>query len=293
MTEIFNRLWHRLEKPYGEGEAKAIVRLLLEVRFDLTWTDIICGKTGELPREELTVLELMMRRLEQGEPVQYVLGQAEFGPYNLHVAPGVLIPRPETYELCQWIVDTRTRGDSVAILDIGTGSGCIACTLAKELPGAEVTAWDISDTALAIARENAARLGVSVAFAQMDALKGNGGNAAAARKATSTSGGAKKWDIIVSNPPYICRKEASTMDRNVVDHEPDIALFVTDDDPLLFYRAIADFGRKQLEDDGWLYFEINPLYDSELQKLLDDMSYHDVETKEDQYGKQRMIRAQR
>ena len=189
----YNALWKRLEGQYGEGEAKAIVRLLLDVRFGLSWTDIVCGKADELTAEEQTVLQAMMLRLEQGEPVQYVLEQAEFGPRTFRVRPGVLIPRPETYELCEWIIgsspDLPKGEEGLRILDIGTGSGCIACTLAAELPQASVTAWDISEEALAVARENAKQSGVDVKFEKQDAL--------------CPPDNDDCWDIIVSNPTYI------------------------------------------------------------------------------------------
>jgi release factor glutamine methyltransferase len=221
--------------------------------------------------------------------VQYVVGLADFGPRLFHVAPGVLIPRPETYELCQWIVLKRKeergerredsqRTDTLRMLDIGTGSGCIACTLAAEMAEAEVTAWDISEEALAIARENARLLGVNVTFEKVDILR-----------VMERS----PLDLIVSNPPYICEKERTEMERNVLEHEPETALFVPDDDPLLFYRTIAQYGYEMLKRDGWLYFEINPLYVSDLRELLHVMGYHAIESKEDQYGKPRMIRAQK
>lgn len=198
----------------------------------------------------------------------------------------VLIPRPETEELCQWVVsemsDERLEVRDFSILDIGTGSGCIAVTLAAALPQAEVTAWDISAEALQVARENARRSGVTVTFQQVDMLNTQH------HVPLST-----QWELIVSNPPYICYKERAMMESNVLDHEPHTALFVPDDDPLLFYRAIAEYGQKALKVGGWLYFEINPLYADALTDMLGTMSYHDIEIRNDQYGKQRMIRARR
>jgi release factor glutamine methyltransferase len=165
------------------------------------------------------------------------------------------------------------------ILDIGTGSGCIACTLAAELPEAQVTAWDISEAALSVARENAKRTNVHVSFEQVDAL--------------NIPLTPDKWDIIISNPPYICEQERATMERHVLDYEPSLALFVPDDDPLLFYRAIADYARQSLTAGGSLFFEINPLYAEQLKSLLSAMSYHHIEVRDDQYGKPRMIKVQR
>ena len=285
----YEELWKPLTKLYDAREAKAIARLVLEERFGLTMADVLCGKTGDD-----AVLRHIQQRLLQGEPVQYVLGVAEFGGRQFRVAPGVLIPRPETLELCQWVQEERKeerlrvgersvgmRGErrGITILDIGTGSGCIACTLAAELPEAQVTAWDISEAALSVARENAKRTNVHVSFEQVDALN-----------IPPTS---DKWDIIVSNPPYVCEQERAAMERHVLDYEPSLALFVPDDDPLLFYRAIADYARQSLTAGGSLFFEINPLYAEQLKSLLSAMSYHHIEVRDDQYGKPRMIKAQR
>jgi len=285
----YNALWRRLEGQYSAGEAKAIARLLLDVRFGLSWTDIVCGKVDELSAEEQTLLEVMMQRLEQCEPVQYVLEQAEFGSRTFRVRPGVLIPRPETYELCEWVLEERGKWKEESdyhILDIGTGSGCIACTLAAELPQASVTAWDISEEALAVARENAKRLNLSVDFEQVDILGSTIKEEREKRREERNY-----WDIIVSNPPYICDKERTAMEQNVLEHEPHTALFVPDDDPLLFYRAIAQYGQQALKPNGRLYFEINPLYASDVQHMLSMMSYHDIILRTDQFDKQRMIKA--
>ena len=266
----YEELWKPLTKLYDAREAKAIARLVMEDRFGLTMADVLCGKTGDD-----AVLRHIQQRLLQGEPVQYVLGVAEFGGRQFRVAPGVLIPRPETLELCQWVEEER----GITILDIGTGSGCIACTLAAELPEAQVTAWDISEAALSVARENAKRTNVHVSFEQVDAL--------------NIPLTPDKWDIIISNPPYVCEQERAAMERHVLDYEPSLALFVPDDDPLLFYRAIADYARQSLTAGGSLFFEINPLYAEQLKSLLSAMSYHHIEVRDDQYGKPRMIKAQR
>ena len=279
----YKELWKPLTSIYDENEARAVAKMVLE-HYGLTMSDIVLGREQTLPVEELLTIRT---RLLSGEPVQYVLGLAEFGPHVFQVAPGVLIPRPETYELCQWIVGSEQRkviSNKYSILDIGTGSGCIACTLAAEMPKAEVTAWDISEEALKIARENANRHDVHVTFEQVDALHLTSGIC----HQTSAV-----FDLIVSNPPYICNKEREAMEANVLEHEPHTALFVPDDAPLLFYRAIAQFGQSALKDDGWLYFEINPLYAEPLRDMLSMMSYRDIEIKEDQYGKQRMIRSKK
>ena len=269
----YEEVWKRLTTVYDDSEAKAVARYLLEIRYGLTMTDILCGKVETLAEEELNAL---LNRLLQGEPVQYVTGVAEFGGRHFHVEPGVLIPRPETAELCQWIVSSlHTPHSSLHILDIGTGSGCIACTLAAELPRSKVTAWDISDEALRIAQQNAQNIGVNIFFEKADILS------------ISPS---SQWSTIVSNPPYICNKEREGMEQNVLNHEPSLALFVPDDDPLLFYRAIARFAKTALQDGGNLYFEINPLYAQPLEQLMQDEGFCDIRFRYDSFGKQRFAR---
>ena len=290
----YQQFWRSLAQTYDEGEAKAIARMVYEVRFGLTLPDLLLGKDTQLSADQQEELREIVRRLQKQEPVQYILGQAEFCGRTFHVAPGVLIPRPETEELCRWIANEakdktspqpspKEREPAVrkhSILDIGTGSGCIAITLAAELPEAQVTAWDISEQALVIARDNARQQNVNVRFEQVDILHYQ-----------NTSPSPSSLSLIVSNPPYILNKERARMENNVLGYEPHLALFVPDDDPLLFYRAIATFGQKALKPGGSLYFEINPLCAAELQDLLRMMSYHDIETRCDEYGKQRMMKA--
>ena len=281
----YKELWQCLTKVYDEGEAKAIARMTYEERFGLTLSDIYLGKDSQLSADSQAELEEIAKRLLQGEPIQYVLGHADFCGRTFLVNEHVLIPRPETEELCQWepLPLPSPKGEGAKILDIGTGSGCIAITLAAMYPQAEVTAWDISAEALEVARENAKRHNVHVSFEQVDILsipplymEGDRGEA---------------LSLIVSNPPYICNKERAGMETNVLEHEPHTALFVPDDDPLLFYRAIAQYGQTALKDGGWLYFEINPLYAEPLRDMLCAMRFCRIEIKEDQYGKQRMVRA--
>lgn len=282
----YNELWRQLTQVYDDYEAKAIARMVYEVRFGLMPSDLFIGKDTQLSTDDQKLLAEITQRLLTGEPIQYVLGEAEFGGRTFHVEPGVLIPRPETYELCQWIMEERRgkkeEGRNTSILDIGTGSGCIACTLAAELADAEVTAWDISDDALRIATENAKRTNVHVSFEKVDVL--NTSHLNRERLATGL-------DIIVSNPPYICNKERATMERNVLEHEPELALFVPDDDPLLFYRTIARFAAKALNPGGALYFEINPLYVSEMQQMLSEEGFSHTEIRNDQFGKQRFTKS--
>ena len=277
----YQQLWQQLARTYDTGEAKAIARMLYEVRYGLSLSDLLMGRDADVPQQEL---QQLTERLEQHEPIQYVLGQADFCGRTFKVSPAVLIPRPETEELCQWVTtkvrDSACNDAALSILDVGTGSGCIAITLAAELPEAKVTAWDISEDALLVACENALLNGVTVDFELQDVL-------------LATAAAQQTKDIIISNPPYICNKERATMEANVLEHEPHQALFVPDDAPLLFYRAIAKLGQQMLSYGGWLYFEVNPLFAAQLARLLSAMSYYDIEIKADQFGKQRMIRARK
>ena len=276
----YEQLCQRLSKIYDAGEAKAIVRWVLDVRFGLSTADIYCGKVTQLSANDQAELEKIMLRLEKAEPVQYVLGAADFCGREFHVAPGVLIPRPETAELCHLIAQD---GGS-DILDIGTGSGCIAITLALDIAQSKVTAWDISDDALRIAEGNAKALGAQVTFEHQDALN-------ISHSTLLPPPSSRQWDVIVSNPPYICRKEADEMEQNVLQYEPDTALFVPDDDPLLFYRHIMDYAIKALRQGGRLYYEINPIYaDSIVERLL-QLGFVGVTMIDDQFGKTRFIKA--
>lgn len=282
----YETLWHRLTPLYEPGEAKAIVRLVLDKRYGLSWAEVLGGKVTELSANDQTELEKIMLRLEKGEPVQYIIGVADFCGRSFHVEPGVLIPRPETEELCRMILVEGGKWKverEYSILDIGTGSGCIAITLALEIQNAKVTAWDISDDALRIASGNATQLGADVTFEKCDVLN----KSLTSHLSPLTS----HYDLIVSNPPYICRKEADGMAKNVLDYEPHLALFVSGDDPLLFYRAIAQYAIKALKPQGSLFFEINPLYASSLTHLLSMMSCYDIKTLPDQFGKLRFLKA--
>ena len=281
----YSQLWRRLLPLYDEREAKAVVRTLLEERFNLTLTDLYTDGLDRLTDDEKAHMEMLMKRLEAGEPVQYVVGKARFCGRDYMVAPGVLIPRPETEMLCKEVISAYNRPycalqppEPLRVLDIGTGSGCIAVTLALDLWNCTVTAWDISGDALIIARENAHRLQAHVNLELQDALNPD-----------ETALNALPFDIIVSNPPYICDRESKDMAKHVLAHEPHTALFVPDDDPLLFYRSIARYGLSHLKPSGMLAFEINPIYAEETCKMLEHMGYEQIESKEDQYGKERIV----
>ena len=295
--KTYQQFWQSLTPLYDAGEAQAIVRTVLDVEYGMTLTDIICGKVNELSSDEERNLEEIIARLQNGEPVQYVLGEADFAGRTFHVEPGVLIPRPETAELCQWIeeeVSSLKADERKQILDICTGSGCIAITLGLNIPNSEVTGWDISEDALRIAQGNVEILKAgNVRIEYQDALMlPEAEEAAEISEATkSESSLSKGWNVIVSNPPYICEKEKADMEKNVLEHEPSIALFVPDEDPLKFYRAIAEYASSALKPEGALYFEINPIYEKETREMLEELGFKDIETKEDAFGKKRMMRA--
>ncbi len=299
----YQEIWQCLSSSYDEREAKAVARYLLDVGYGLTMTDIIGGAVETLDESRLNE---QLRRLQAGEPVQYVLGRTFFCGHEFRVRPGVLIPRPETEELVGVACDRVARygersgrnngersgrsdgegsgrsdgegsGRAVRILDIGTGSGCIAISLALAIPDAQVEAWDISDEALAIARENARRLGAKVTFKKEDILR--------KQIAPSLWRGLGEATLIISNPPYICEKERKDMEQRVLDHEPSLALFVPDDDPLLFYRAIAEYATRALTPKGLLLFEINPLYKDAMEEMLLSLHFHDIVFHKDQFGK--------
>lgn len=296
----YNQLWKRLTVIYNEREAQAIVRTVLDALFGMSLTDICLGKVTQLSADDTTRLEKIMQRLEKSEPVQYVLGAEWFAGRLFDVAPGVLIPRPETEELVKWTCDeakekekednskeergkeekeVSKKGEEVphpSILDIGTGSGCIAITVALALPQARVTAWDISTDALTIAAGNAHRLGASVRFEHQDAL--------------NAPDDEERWDVIVSNPPYICDRERADMSDNVLSYEPELALFVPDNDPLLFYRAIAHYASKALKPGGRLLFETNTAYAHEVAQVMANEGFTAIEVRNDCFGKPRMVK---
>ena len=293
--KTYQQFWQSLTPLYDAGEAQAIVRTVLDVEYGMTLTDIICGKVNELSSDEERNLEEIIARLQNGEPVQYVLGEADFAGRTFHVEPGVLIPRPETAELCQWIeeeVSSLDADDPKQILDICTGSGCIAITLGLTIPNSEVTGWDISEDALRIAQGNVEMLKArNVRIEYQDALMLPKAEEAAEISEAAESSLSKSWNIIVSNPPYICEKEKADMEKNVLEHEPSIALFVPDEEPLKFYRAIAEYASSALKSEGALYFEINPIYEKETREMLEELGFKDIKTKEDAYGKKRMMKA--
>ena len=287
--------WRRLTALYDEGEAKAIARMVFEVCLGMRYTDMLLGE--ECKEEQVVVAEEMLSRLLKGEPVQYVTGRAMFCDREFTVAPGVLIPRPETEELtqriCSWAREQYPDDRNLTILDCCTGSGCIAISLALDMPGSEVWAFDISEAALAIARKNARGLGAKVNFFEADALEMEGighgfGQLTNNGFSQLTNHG---FDIIVSNPPYVCEREKEDMERNVLEYEPHEALFVPDDDAIRFYKAIGRFAARRLNTDGNLWFEINPNYVDEIADFLLSEGFGKAEVITDSFGKKRFVHA--
>lgn len=274
----YETLCRRLMTIYETGEAKAIARWVFDVRFGLSLADILCGKDTQLSANGQAELEKIALRLEKGEPIQYVIGATDFCSRTFHVEPGVLIPRPETAELCQWILEDIPQTACRSVLDIGTGSGCIAITLALGIPQAKVTAWDISEEALRIAQENASALNAEVTFEHSDILQ-------------QSNQISPQWDIIVSNPPYIKPSESDEMEKNVLDYEPTIALFAPEENPIIFYQRIGDFAMQYLVPGGRLYFELNPLTSADVGSYLEMLGFSSIEIRQDQFGKQRFLKA--
>ena len=363
----YSEIWHRIATSYDDGEARAIARILIEELFGLSYADIVCGATEQLSADDTLRLDTAVRRIEQGEPLQHVLGYADFCGNRFCVNGSVLIPRPET----EWLVDegaklmsTTATSSPKRILDIGTGSGCIAISLKLRLGDAYVEAWDISEEALRTAQDNADALKAEVTFRKRDALKAEGeclqggalvssaptgqamdsinsnegalvssapteqtmdsinsnegalvssaptgqtmdsinsnegalvssaptGQAMDSINSNEASTTAAPWDLIVSNPPYICDSERSAMDDNVLLHEPHTALFVPDDDPLRFYRAIARYALLTLNTGGSLLFECNTRYAEATGTMLRDMGFEEVTVSDDCFNLPRFVR---
>ena len=259
-----------------EREARSVTLLLFEKLCGLSTADLLTGKAVDLSDEAMHRMEKAVRRVSIGEPVQYVVGNADFMDLELEVNPSVLIPRPETEELVRLVLKENTSMRDGRILDIGTGSGCIALSLKKAYPDAEVTGWDISTSAIDVARRNACLNALDVKFEQQDIFE------AKPREAV--------FDLIVSNPPYICLSEAREMEKNVLEHEPHTALFVPDEQPLLFYDAITRFASKALKQGGGVYFEVNRAYAGDVAQLLNHHGFTNVKAFNDQYGNPRLVR---
>ncbi len=281
MTETISYMQQTLNACYPSGETKAFIRLILERVCHLQPHQLLLCKDKELSETEKKEIHRIVERLVKQEPIQYIFGITDFGGLEFFVNPSVLIPRPETAELIELIAHDYA-DCSIRLLDIGTGSGCIAISLKKRLPNADVAALDISPEALQVAQRNAAHNQVAVTFIQGDILQPE----------NIPDSLPTPLDVIVSNPPYIMEQEKEEMEQNVLDYEPSLALFVPDNDPLRFYRHIAHFALQQLKPTGHLYFEINAQMGEATVELLRGMGFRQVELRQDIFGKDRIVKAQ-
>lgn len=303
LRSLLPPLREALRRHYDGREADAIAERFVEDVCGWSRTDYLMRRDEPLPPPLAAAVAEGAARLAEGEPLQYVLGRADFLGQRFRVGPGVLIPRPETEELVRWIADDAADGAAaaddaattpVAVLDVGTGSGCIALSLARLIHNAQAVAIDLSTAALAVAEENAKAQGVSnISFVRMDILRAAAGREGADYPPLCTAAGVPvdKFDVIVSNPPYVRLAEAAAMRRNVLAYEPREALFVPDDDPLLFYRAIARFGRRRLKPGGRLYCELNAALGRETADLFAAEGYAGITLRRDAEGRDRMLRA--
>lgn len=278
MHKLTQYIKETLSGYYPDSELRSIIKILYTEVLHLSMVDIYMGKDINLSAKQVSEIESIVCRLQEYEPLQYIIGIAEFCGLALNVAPGVLIPRPETTELVECIVK-ENQNREINILDIGTGSGCIALALDKQLPQAIVTAWDVSDDALRIASQNNVKVNGKVRFEKVDVL--------------TVQPEKEIYDIIVSNPPYITDAEKKDMERNVLDWEPSLALFVPDNDPLRFYRKISELGREMLRSGGKVYFEINRAFGKETKIMMEELGYASVEVIKDLSGNDRIIKAQK
>lgn len=277
MQPTIQYIRNELRNVCSPEETEGIVRLIFKHLKNYSLTDLVLKQDENLSSQEKESVAEITRRLKNSEPIQYILGETEFFGLNYKVNPNVLIPRPETEELIHWILESGQ--NFLHILDMGTGSGCIAISLKNRLLDSIVYACDISPEALNTARENARINNLHIEFFNADILKYNEIEIPV------------KPDLIVSNPPYVRNSERKLMEDNVTRFEPGLALYVDDDQPLVFYESIADFAKRSGSRGGWLYFEINESFGTEMAKLLSSKGFGQVEIRKDMQGKDRMIRA--
>lgn len=280
ISDIIRHYLQALEQQYERTEAKSFLYILFEHYFKITKLDFVMDPNKRLSESELLKIHFAVKELINNKPIQHIIGSTRFCDFDFKVNTDVLIPRPETEELVEMIVEDCTKvKQSVSILDIGTGSGCIAISLNKKIPDSIVHAVDISDSALKIAKENAEMIEADVVFTEIDILN----NKKIARLL--------QFDVIVSNPPYIRNSEKIVMHKNVLDYDPETALFVSDDDPLIFYRSIAVLGLSHLNENGKIYFEINEAFGDETSELLKNFNYSNIKIHKDFRGKNRFVSA--
>lgn len=280
IKEYRSQFIQALTPIYDAGEAESFFYLVLEEKHQLKRIDLALQPDLVFSEEEIMVWNAILLQLKKEIPIQYLLGKTSFYGLDFEVNENVLIPRPETEELVDWILESqksKVESPILKILDIGTGSGCIAISLAKNIPNALVYAIDVSEKALATAQKNAKRNEVNVTFINQNILE--------------TLDLGQEFDIIVSNPPYVRNLEKQEIKKNVLDNEPHLALFVEDNDALIFYRKIAQLAQKNLRTNGHLYFEINQYLGKEMIELLEEMNFKNLELRKDIYGNDRMTRA--
>lgn len=277
-NEAISLFRKRMAPLYPSNEIDGMVRVIMEEIMHYSPVDVVMRVNEELPDFFAMRLETIISRLERHEPLQYILGIARFHGHNFKVTPATLIPRPETEQLVDIIIDENSEREDLNVIDLGTGSGCIAISLARALKFATVTGTDISHEALEVARENAAIKKARVKWLEADMLE-------------MPPMPADSFDIMVSNPPYITMSEQSGMERNVLDYEPHSALFVPDNDPLLYYRAIAQFAIRTLKNGGRLYLEINQYQGEATADLLRNSGMINVVLHRDSFGNQRFVTA--
>jgi release factor glutamine methyltransferase len=277
LHEIATKFTDDLTLLYDRDEAKAIFHLVIEHYLKFSKFDYSLKKEHELIGNELNSIDLILTQLKTGVPIQYIIGETTFYRLPFKVDSSVLIPRPETEELVEWVLQKIGTFQSVNFLDIGTGSGCIAISIKKNLPAIHVAALDVSSKALSIAKKNAILNKVDIDFIHKDILE----------KPIAIHD--RKYEVIASNPPYITQNEKEQMHENVLANEPHLALFVTNEKPLVFYEAIADFALVNLTENGLVFFEINEYLGKEMVQMLSDKGFEKIELRKDMQGKDRMI----
>ena len=270
----------QLQGVYDREEIHSFFYILCDFFLQYSRFEVSMALDTVVSAKNITAFEMALLRLKKQQPIQYIVGHTEFYGLTFKVNKHTLIPRPETEQLVDWIISNhKHQGSGLEILDIGTGSGCIAITLAKSLIKASISGLDISEKALEVAQENAIKNQVLVSFCQKDILE--------------TTALEKKYDVVVSNPPYVRQLEKKAMSANVLDNEPGGALFVPNEDPLLFYRKIAQLALVSLQEKGWLYFEINEYLSNEMDALLNEIGFVNIEIKKDFRAVPRMIKCQK
>lgn len=279
VLKTYHYICQALENLYPENEIRSFALHIFRHVAGVSLMDVFSNNNDQLSEKQIDEIREIVSRLQKYEPVQYILGETGFYGLDFYVDPSVLIPRPETEELVDWILQSVSPTLPSRILDIGTGSGCIAVSLAKYLPKADVFAWDISENALHIAGKNAEKNHVHINFDLIDVLH------------VDSKDITEKFDVIVSNPPYVTEREKNQMDKNVLEYEPFTALFVPDDNSLLFYEKIGNLALYLLQNNGFLFFETSSIFGKETADLLLKTGFKNIELKTDISGKDRMIKA--